>query len=266
MSEHLDSASKNLSVAWAQLFLHLMKRGVAEASPAITTITDIVDETEQEHASIRSALDRHVDQLRPKYAKLHSCHTVANTIFPISLWNPRLENDADVLYRRFQMTWPRIKQCSANRKGSYFQRLVAFQGDQDQPSVNQLAHIAETYRAGNHRRSALQAGVFDPRADHNHARVSGFPCLHQVAFTPVNQKELHLTAFYGTQYVVDRAYGNYLGLCRLGRFMAKQMGLRFTQMTCIASVALLGTPGKTELQPLANELEALLEQRNETPK
>ena len=35
--------------------------------------------------------------------------------------------------------------------------------------------------------------------------------------------------------MVERAYGNYLGLCRLGRFMAHEMGLKFDQMTCIAT-------------------------------
>ena len=35
-----------------------------------------------------------------------------------------------------------------------------------------------------------------------------------------------MTGFYATQYVVERAYGNYLGLCRLGEFMAHEMGLK----------------------------------------
>ena len=46
---------------------------------------------------------------------------------------------------------------------------------------------------------------------------------------------LSITGYYATQYVVERAYGNYLGLCRIGRFMAHEMGLRFDQMTCIAT-------------------------------
>jgi len=56
----------------------------------------------------------------------------------------------------------------------------------------------------------------------------------------------------------DRAYGNYLGLCHLGRFMAHEMGLKLVRMTCIASVAQRGTLSKSELQPLLEEIEKLL--------
>ena len=104
----------------------------------------------------------------------------------------------------------------------------------------------------------MQAAIIDPALDHTNSQQLGFPCLHQVAFTPDGDAGLAVTGFYATQYLFDRAYGNYLGLCRLGRFMAHEMGLKLARMTCIASVAQRGTPGKSELQPLVEELEKLL--------
>jgi hypothetical protein len=44
------------------------------------------------------------------------------------------------------------------------------------------------------------------------------------------------------QYLWARAYGNYLGLIALGRFMAIEMDLELTAMTCIALVAKLDEP------------------------
>jgi hypothetical protein len=244
--------STNLSIAWAQAFLRLMESGVNELSPLVVTVTDIDDQIPVEVPGIRKALDAHLQGL-----KLQNCHTVANTIFPQSLWNPAAKNDAKQLFKRFERTWPRIRRCRANSRGSYFQRMTAYRPDGLDADVNQLQHIIDTFRAGNHRRSALQASIFDPTRDHTNSRQLGFPCLHQVAFAPGPNGTLVVTGFYATQYLLERAYGNYLGLCRLGRFMAKQMGLTFGKMICIASVAQRGRKAKAELAPLGNKLAAI---------
>jgi hypothetical protein len=47
-------------------------------------------------------------------------------------------------------------------------------------------------------------------------------------------------------YLCARAYGNYLGLINLGRFMASQIGRELSAMTCIALVA------KVDQRSLAN--------------
>jgi hypothetical protein len=41
------------------------------------------------------------------------------------------------------------------------------------------------------------------------------------------------------QYLFERAYGNYLGLARLGEFMAHEMGLRLERVVCFSAVAKL---------------------------
>jgi len=48
-----------------------------------------------------------------------------------------------------------------------------------------------------------------------------------------------MNAFYATQQVFNKAYGNYLGLCRLGNFMAHEMDLKFSRMNCFIGVAKL---------------------------
>ena len=252
-------SSNNVSIAWAKAFLRVMERGVKEISPLVVTITYGDDNTISEKSEIRNLLDKRILSLKPNYSKLQQCHTVANTIFPDSMWNPTETDSAQQLFTRFEKVWPRLKRCSQNRRGSYFRRLTAYRSNDTLKPVNQLEHIINTYKGGNHRRSALQGAIFDPFLDHNNSRQLGFPCLHQVAFTPDGNSGLTITGFYATQYLFDRAYGNYLGLCRLGLFMANQMGLKPTRMNCIASVALLGTPTKNELQLMAGQLRRLID-------
>lgn len=239
----------NLSHAWAQAFLAAATIGGGEISPLIVTVTGFIDNRPIETPSIRHMLDQALLS-----NKQSLCETVASTIFPQSLWNPSVGREQ--LFRRYKDLLPGLKQLEpSNKYGLYFERLIAFGSGPEK--VNQLDHIIRTYRGGNHRRSALQASVFDPSMDHTNQPRRGFPCMQQVAFAPSGNGEMAVTAFYGVQHLFEKAYGNYLGLCRLGHFMAQELGLRLTRLTCIASVAKLGNVNKRDIQKLCQELKAL---------
>ena len=234
-----------MSVAWAKVFLTVLKAN--EISPVVVVIRDISDTGPEEIPEIRGALD----DLLEGDGKGLSCNTVANTIFP-SIWNPRAVRQE--LYDRYTHILPMLRKHQRNKYGLYFQRLISYGSDKNgNGGVNQLEHIIQTWNGGNHRRTALQAGLFDPRKDHTNQRIRGFPCLQQVAFAPSQAGGLSVTGFYATQYLVERAYGNYLGLCRLGRFMAHEMGLRFDQMVCIATPVKLERP-KDSVKSLAERV------------
>ena len=220
----------NLSVAWNQAFLQVLDPG--ELSPLVVVIKNIAGGKPREDLPIRRALD---DALESKGRA--SCETVANTIFPNGLWNSKVERE--FLFDRYLNIYPRLRRADRrNKYGLYFQRLVAFGcNEEGKCGFNQLEHILSTWNKGNHRRTALQASLFDPYKDHTDQRQRGFPCLQQVAFAPNGQGGLAVTGFYATQYMIEKAYGNYLGLCRLGQFMAHEMGLTLDQITCIASPA-----------------------------
>lgn len=234
MNEPLVAPSRNLSRAWLEVLRGLLLPGVRELSPVIVNVDEILDSGEpDEDPTIRANLDTLLLESGKR-----SVASVANTIFPLSLWNPAVPDAAELLYTRYERIWPRIEKTQANRNGVYFRRLTAFEpkinGVSIEP-VNQLKTIIATYKAGNHRRSALQACVFDPTRDHSDARRRGFPCLQQVAFTPIDDDGLAVTGFYASQYQVEKAYGNYLGLARLGKFVAAEFGLKLVRMTCVAS-------------------------------
>ena len=49
-------------------------------------------------------------------------------------------------------------------------------------------------------------------------------------------KRLRLTRFYATQQLFVKAYGNYLGLFRLGAFVASETGLTLSKVSCFVNV------------------------------
>ncbi len=256
MGRTLTIEEDNLSVAWARALFNVVEAG--EISPLTVVISGFSDGEPKEVPAVRHLLD---DALGAD-AKGLSCHEVANTIFPVSLWNPRA--DRQQLYERYLRIMPRVLKYRRNWHGVYFQRLIAYGHDKSyNGGVNQLEHIIQTWHGGNHRKSALQAAIFDPRKDHTNQRMRGFPCLQQVAFAQQGSDGLSVTGFYATQYIFERAYGNYLGLCRLGRFMAQEMGRQLTQVSCVASPAATGPKTKGYLSELARGLQGVVGQLGE---
>ena len=63
--------------------------------------------------------------------------------------------------------------------------------------------------------------------------------------------------------IPDPADQHRLGIVDRMDALAKQMGLKFCRMICIASIAQRGTPNKSALQPLENELTTILAPVNE---
>lgn len=260
MITSLVVTEKNLSRAWAKAFLETMEKGGSTRHPSVVTV-NLIDGEDFESKEIRSLLDNELK----KHGK-NSCLTVANTIFPVSMWNPNIPNDDLELYKRYERAWLGIRKCPANRNGVYFRRLTAYrpkagENEPHQPAVNQLKSVIDTYTGGNHRKSALQAAIFDPTRDHSNQRQKGFPCMQQVAFTPLPNGDLSITGIYATQLQFEKAYGNYLGLYWLGRFMAKHLKMNLRQVVCMAAVLQRSDEQdapKQVLQPFSEELRALL--------
>jgi thymidylate synthase len=257
--EQLFISRSTLPEAWLEAFQALVAPRVNAIVPLSVTI---VSENGVEVGGGRNLQFEQVLDEELSRRGCNSVNTTANTIFPQSMWDPTRERSN--LYDRYHQILPRIKRLDpANRNGIYFERMISFQTregmQQNQEPVNQLEHIITTFHRGNHRRSALQAAIFSPFDDHSHQRQRGFPCLQHVFFTPGgNGNELAITGVYATQYMFDRGYGNYLGLLRLGKFMASELDLRLTQVTITASHAKQGKIGKIEGRELAQRLNAIL--------
>jgi len=74
--------------------------------------------------------------------------------------------------------------------------------------------------------------------------------MQQIAFVPMAKTSaLHVVGFYPHQYLFQRAYGNYLGLILLGRFVAHEMHLTLANMTCVSTIADLEVSAK-KIEPI----------------
>lgn len=250
-------SASNLSLAWAKAFVKCYEEPGGTLYPGIVRFPATnIDGLEV--AEIRQLIDKEL--IDPNKYIQSPIETVAGTIFPESLWKLS-KGERHHFFETYRKSLPIILKCKANRNGVYFQRLVAFKGNDEEP-INQLEHIINTWHSGNHRHSALQAAIFDPRKDHSNAPRQGFPCLQQIAFHPVgaNGKDgLSVVAFYANQTMKEKAYGNYLGLYRLGLFMAKEMGIKLKEVVCIASALKMSNgSSKSCCEELANKLKVEL--------
>ena len=91
----------------------------------------------------------------------------------------------------------------------------------------------------------LQASIFDPKRDHTRSALIGFPCLQHVSFVPTRQG-LMMNAFYATQQLFNKAYGNYLGLARLCSFVATECGMPPARLNVFVGVGKLERINKTD--------------------
>lgn len=225
----------NLSNAWCKVLKHAITEPSGEISPLVLTLTGF-----DESLHIKEVVDCDL-----KRNKKTSIDTVSETIFPESLYE-LCKRDRNAFYNEYIANLPRIREIdSSNGRGTYFERLIAYDGN-----INQLETIIKSISEDPVlRRSKLQAGIFDPREDHLTGPYQRFPCLQHVTFYVSKQGGLVLNSFYAIQFFYQKAYGNWLGLINLGKFVARETGLKLERFNCTVGVETLGIT-KTQAQNL----------------
>jgi hypothetical protein len=229
----LALSADNLSLGWAKVMMALTRPGITRITPLMLTVRGFApDGTATEIPAIREAVDAFLGSQGKR-----DTENVAFTIFPQRYWEMS-GGDREAFYELFIESFQRIQTFNPrnNKRGSYFQRLVDFHGDGQGP--NQLKWMIDEYleHPKARRTSKFQATTFDPERDYTSAGQLEFPCLQQVSFA-FEDGALHLNAFYATQQIARKGYGNYLGLARLGAFVAGQIGLSFEQLNIFVGVA-----------------------------
>lgn len=249
--------SPNLSLAWMHAFDYVMQVSDAKLRPTVVTIAGFDGPHPQEVVAVREAVDA---ELESRCESL-SCERIAFTIFPNEFWNPN--KPASDLFEFYRKAYPRLiarakKANSAWGRGTYFHRLIAPYGDYEK---NQLEHVISRWNAGCHHGMVTQLSCREVSADQNNSTRPGFPCLQQIGLSSSRGSdgnyELWLNAFYPLQHMVMRAYGNYLGLCRLGVFLAHYMdSCRFAGLNCFVVKPSLSGLNKGDLHTLQQTVAA----------
>lgn len=253
----------NLSHAWNEALQYLINHN----GKAVHLAVAIGRPLDPEDESIRAALDAFVDERRRSDKKIWPTNTVANTMFPSAFYRRERDNARGRLYELHAKT-QRIHERMRDSE-SYFNRLVAYPGVGGEP-FNQLEYIVERLigqrkprKRGGPMSSAYEIGLTVPGGDLRvHApgqdrKVMSFPCLSQISFT-LDGDRLNLAALYRNQYFVTRAYGNYLGLTRIGDFIAHEVDVQLGEVLCVATHAdaQFDDLGKGRVEQLARSLHA----------
>lgn len=234
---------RTLSEAWIDTFGAVLNAG----GTAVNVITGW--NADDEIVPVRAVLDEFIAG-RPygstRWARW-PVETVANTIFAADLYEEELgaaalQEFTDLYLEGFEVA------KAACPGGEYCHRLVAWPGPDGQP-INQLTEVGERlrryvdptqhkYNYSSDYEIALEDPVLDLRtqAPGRNGSPYGFPCLSHISLT-VGDDAVHLTALYRNQHLIKKAYGNYLGLARLGRALSHHAGLELGTITVVATHA-----------------------------
>lgn len=256
MSELLPAVA-SVSEAW---LLSLERTAAADSGRAVHVISTVT-EPGTEVEAVRRVLDGALDA-----AGAQSVDTVAETIFPASLYpDPGVEWSvglvaaqrgvldaaAESLYDAYVGMLPLLRTVNANKSGTYFSRMITWPG-KEAGGVNQLTarveHLRAQHAAGRRTNNTLDIDMAadalgddeDVRGLQVYAptdrRTRGFPCLTHIDLT-LYESRLHMTAVYRHQYLIDKAYGNLLGLSWLMRFLCQQSGHELGELVVHATLA-----------------------------
>jgi len=242
-------SASNIGDAWLRAYRTLLET----PGRRVVNLAVSIAQPLQEDLGVRGALEQTLAEIASSSHKmtLHSVHTVANTIFPISLYQPDQPDAA----KRFFGRAGKVSRLHHKRKhewGTYIGRLIQY----DQPDgtpVNQLERFLTLLNGGSNWADIYEAPLTYPGETSETAarevaasdllligpddrRRMGGPCLAHVSLTSVDG-HLHLTALYRRHYYFARAYGNFLGLARLLNFLAHESGRQVGQVLIVGTHA-----------------------------
>jgi hypothetical protein len=236
--------STDIAQAWLNALDHLIENGGHETNLIVT-----IGPSPTEEVAVRKQVDLLLKT--DSGPTLESVRKVANTIFPIDFYRPQLGKNAEAhLYCMARRA--RIVHIRSNRVGTYFDRLIDYRSEDE--TINQLEHAIKNIRtlfnsiANRKRPSAnyLEIAVDDPIIDKMcdcslrvqipgvNTNIMGFPCLSHISLT-LFRGCLNMTATYRNQDFIRKAYGNYVGLSDLLRFICETSGAEVGELVCVAT-------------------------------
>ena len=241
-SDPIMISEESVSLAWGKALKAACEN---QNRPLSVSIAGFSGNEPLENLEIRNVLD---ELFRRK--KVVSVLETSETIFPYNRWRRSKESINSLSSWYLERYLPKHRgRCRRRKlivKETYFERLIAFKGFKNQKKglqdilINQLKKILFVY---NHYKkiknkpspSKYIASLYNPSTDAlNLSPYVPFPCLQQVGFV-FSDGAVTVNGYYTIQFLMKRGYGNYLGLCRLGQFMAHETQLRFGRMNCFVA-------------------------------
>ncbi len=242
INEPVAISTNNFQQAWFGVVRKLMSNGWKLRNLIVHVKSpNLFDE--QFHGQVED-FARRESLLGPKH--------VAYTIFPHGLY--REKGNYHSLFRAYNRTNGLFERLHRRKPswGTYFRRRTHY--DKAGEVVNQLGNII---KAINTRQKVSRAAYTVIIQNHGGEtlRPLGGPCLNYLAvqIEPDNSMVLGLLAVYRNHEFIERAYGNYWGLCNLLSFLALEVDAEAGPLTCISSNAYVSQK-KTALKTFVESL------------
>jgi thymidylate synthase len=236
--------TRSFQIAWVEAARHLSEAGGSTAN-LVVHVKDVTAFNSELHDRVTS-FAKSIDVLPPK--------DVAYTVFPHTpYWQSK---SAAEIYRRYNETggfYDRSRRRPHSGWGTYFRRMTHYERPNGE-IVNQLDKVISAIRNWKSARQAAYAIVIaQPGPDT--ARPEGSPCLSYIApqVTIGDPLTVGLLCVYRNHDFVERAYGNYWGLCELAKFIARETGAEPGALTCVSSHAYVPSH-KRQLRALLDSL------------
>lgn len=166
------------------------------------------------------------------FAKLIEIKTpkiVASTIFPDGMYR-LVKSRQDLYYKYNKRLYPKAKY---GRWGTYFNRMISYYQNGD--TINQLENIISKINA---RKTDCKAAytIYIQYPGSETTLKMGAPCLNYLA-VQIECQKLGILAVYRNHDFLEKAYGNYVGLCNLIKFISLETKFEIGSLTCVSSHA-----------------------------
>lgn len=216
---------------------------------AYNVIIDVADPLAR--ASLADPSVAKVDEYLVRHGE-KPIETVANTIFPLGLYN---RYGAPLFFDRFRdNVLPKIRR-SEKWSGYYFERMMQLPQPQG-PPVNQIWEIVQRIKDPKVKAlNKFELMVFDPVRDVNKSPYGG-QCFSFASLKLAgkgDEKTVSMTAMYRNHFYIEKLLGNLVGLGRLLSFIAKEGGVGIGSLTVVSTHAVIDNPGdsnRTNLKKL----------------
>lgn len=177
-----------------------------------------------------------------------------------------IKQAADALYDNYNLILSLLRTAHANRMGTYFSRMISWPG-KESGGTNQLdcviQRLRDVHNNGQITNNTLDMDISADCLNDTHVdgaqvyaatdkRIRGFPCLVHIDFSLLDGL-LHCSAVYRHHYLIEKAYGNLLGLSWLMRFICQQTGFKMGELVILSTVA--GIKEKKKAERVINEIQ-----------
>lgn len=185
-----------------------------------------------EDGAVRAAVDRTLAD-----EGLQDVDEVRNTIFPAALAadmpDPRELTDA------YLEDYDVVRMFKGNSRGTYFGRICEYPHPNGSvtPQLATVVRKLRESRAGKRWRAAYQINIYAEHKDRNVWR--GFPCMAHLGFQlgGRHKDRLDCLVMYRAQDMIEKGYGNFLGVAELQEYVAQQTGFTPGELTVVAGNA-----------------------------